>query len=147
MGTAVSMIAFIGSRAVIASIGDSRIYNLSSGKLTQITKDHTLVQELVDSGSINESEAKTHPIAHMLTRSLGPIEKIEAQYFEQEVVEGDRYLICSDGLYNHVSDEEIEEMINTKGPKEACDSLLSICLLYTSPSPRDATLSRMPSSA
>ena len=124
MGTTVAAIAFVGSNAIISHVGDSRVYHLSDNTLKQVSRDHTLVQELIDGGNIEKHEAKSHPIAHMLTRSLGPLENVDVEVncLEEEIKDGQRFLICSDGLYNH-------------------------CLLYTSPSPRDQRGSRMPSSA
>ncbi len=130
MGTTVAAIAFVGNKAIISHVGDSRIYHLSEEKLKQVSKDHTLVQELIDGGNIDKSEAKTHPIAHMLTRSLGPLEKVEVEagFLEEDVKDGQRFLICSDGLYNHVSDEELEKIMLKEDPEQACKTLLDLAL-------------------
>ncbi len=130
MGTTVVAAAFIDTRVIFAHVGDSRIYHWRDGQLTQVTRDHTLVQELVDSGAIQEEEAENHPIAHMLTRSLGPTEKVEVEVsvLDGGAQVGDQFLLCSDGLYNLVSAEEICASLNDEEPDAAVKTLVDLAL-------------------
>ena len=112
MGTTVSGVVRVGYRLALAHIGDSRIYRWREGVLTQITKDHTFVQRLVDSGRITTEEAAVHPRRSVLMRVLGDVDLNPD--IDTEVVEtqpGDRWLLCSDGLSGFVSDERIGELL------------------------------------
>lgn len=130
MGTTIVALAFVGEQCVVAHVGDSRIYRLRENELEQLTRDHTLVQELVDTGAIPPEEAADHPIAHMLTRSLGPTDSIEVevQVLPDLCEEGDQFLLCSDGLYNLVTDAEIAQSMSVKEPEEAAKELVDLAL-------------------
>ena len=130
MGTTVVALAFVKDVALIAHVGDSRIYHIRVDSVRQLTRDHTLVQELVDSGAIPPEEAESHPIAHMLTRSLGPAEdvEVEIQALGETLEPGDRFLLCSDGLYNLVNEKELLDAVSTKSPQEAVRSLVDLAL-------------------
>ncbi len=130
MGTTIVALAFVGSQCVVAHVGDSRIYRLRGTELEQLTRDHTLVQELVDTGAIPPEEAADHPIAHMLTRSLGPAESVEVEIrVLPDLCEADdQFLLCSDGLYNLVTDEEIQEQLVTNDPETAAKELVDLAL-------------------
>ena len=109
MGTTLVGLCFVGNRLLCVNVGDSRAYLVRDQKVTQLTEDHTLIHELLRSGAISEDQVENHPVAHMLTRSLGPTADIQIDCFSvvQAPVAGDRYLLCSDGLYNHLSVEDI----------------------------------------
>lgn len=130
MGTTVVALAFVNECAIIAHVGDSRIYRLRNEELTQLTRDHTLVQELVDSGALPPEEAENHPIAHMLTRSLGPAPEVEVdiQALVDPTQVGDKFLLCSDGLYNLVTDEEISQHLLEETPDVANEKLIALAL-------------------
>jgi len=130
MGTTVVALAFIDDTAIVGHVGDSRIYLWRGDSLLQLTRDHTLVQELVDTGAIMQQDAANHPIAHMLTRSLGPTELIgvEIHPLPDRVQPGDRFLLCSDGLYNHVSHDEIAEVLGSQPIEAASDELIKRAL-------------------
>jgi len=130
MGTTAVVVAFVMDQLLVGHVGDSRGYMLRSGTLTRLTRDHTLVQELVDSGAIDQEDAKNHPIAHMLTRSLGPTAQVEAEVmtFYDSVQENDVFLLCCDGLYNLVKDSEIEEILRDNSPEVAADLLVEMAL-------------------
>lgn len=130
MGTTVASVLVSENQVVVAHVGDSRVYLLREGQLTQLTRDHTLVQELVDTGTINESEAAHHPIAHMLTRSLGPTEIIgvEVKSLDFSLKGGERFLICSDGLYNHVGPDKVKELMSQGTPETITQSLITHAL-------------------
>lgn len=114
MGTTVSGLILVGDTVAIAHIGDSRIYLLRSGELTQISSDHTFVQRLVDSGRITEEEAAVHPRRSVLMRVLGDVDatpEIDTMLYETRP--GDRWLICSDGLSSYVPDDKIAAALQT----------------------------------
>ncbi|MBX9472098.1 Stp1/IreP family PP2C-type Ser/Thr phosphatase [Microcella sp.] len=112
MGTTVSGVVRVGDRLALAHIGDSRIYRWRDGEFTQITKDHTFVQRLVDSGRITAEEAAVHPRRSVLMRVLGDVDlnpEIDTEIVETQ--SGDRWLLCSDGLSGFVSDERVAELL------------------------------------
>ena len=126
MGTTVSAILRSGSQIAIAHIGDSRIYLLRDGTLTQITADHTFVQRLVDSGRITPEEAAVHPRRSVLMRVLGDVDaapEIDTTVFD--VLAGDRWLLCSDGLSSYVSDDKIAQALKSHpAVRDAADRLV-----------------------
>lgn len=109
MGTTVVAAFCVGGQCVIANVGDSRCYLISGGAVSQITKDHSLVQELVDAGLISPEEAVIHPRKNIITRALGIEDDVEVDFTEIKLNQGDMLLLCSDGLSNHVSAKEIIE--------------------------------------
>ena len=126
MGTTFSGFVLVGGQAVIAHIGDSRIYLLRDGELNQVTSDHTFVQRLVDSGRITEEEAAVHPRRSVLMRVLGDVDatpEIDTSIVPTHV--GDRWLVCSDGLSSYVSEEKIAAaMLTPEGAQETADRLV-----------------------
>jgi len=111
------------------NVGDSRIYLYTYNELHQISTDHSLVQELIDSGQISETEAQFHPHRNVITRSLGHQPIIQVDAWEFDLILGDRYLLCSDGLTNEISDTEIAEILSTKpDPQDAADQLIQSAL-------------------
>lgn len=116
MGTTLVALAIFSDKAIVAHVGDSRIYLLKNDALTLLTRDHTLVQELMDAGTISAEQAENHPISHMLTRSIGPTPNVdvELQVYPLPLTEGDRFLLCCDGLTNHVEDLEIQRILEAK---------------------------------
>ncbi len=112
MGTTVVSAIISNGIAHIAHAGDSRAYLIHEGKLSQITKDHSIVQSMVDKGQITPEEAKNHPNKNVITRALGVDEDIKIEYNELPFTPDDCILICTDGLTNFVSDEDIEEIIS-----------------------------------
>jgi serine/threonine protein phosphatase PrpC len=126
MGTTVSAIVVLNDQVAIAHIGDSRVYLLRDGELSQITTDHTFVQRLVDSGRISEAEAMVHPRRSVLMRVLGDVESApEVDTSILATRPGDRWMICSDGLSGVVSQSAIAAaLIGTKTAHEAADRLV-----------------------
>ena len=102
-----------GTKAYTVNVGDSRAYLKRGGQLYQLTEDHTYVQSLVRLGVITRDEAKVHTKGHYITRAMGAEENVEADYYQTELEEGDVIILCTDGLYNEVSEERINQMINT----------------------------------
>ncbi|MCO6430388.1 MAG: Stp1/IreP family PP2C-type Ser/Thr phosphatase [Deltaproteobacteria bacterium] len=128
MGTTLVALAFIGSKLIIANVGDSRAYRIRGDRIKRLTEDHTLVMELVRSGTISLEQAGNHPVSHMLTRSLGPTPEVEVDCFESldSPQKGDRYLLCSDGLYNLVTEPEMFEILNGHPMDEAIEVLIDL---------------------
>ena len=108
--------------------GDSRAYQWREGVLQQLTKDHSLVQDLVDTGSLQAAEARSHRNAHVITRALGVSDTLDLDFRHGPTVAGDRYLLCSDGLTNLVADTEIEAKLGGANPELAASRLMSLVL-------------------
>jgi PPM family protein phosphatase len=119
MGTTLTAVLFSGSKLGMVHIGDSRAYLLRNGEFAQITKDDTYVQMLVDEGRISPEEASSHPQRSLLTRALDGRD-IDPEYSVRQVLKGDRYLICSDGLSGVVSAETIAETMRDMQDPQAC---------------------------
>jgi len=107
MGTTVVVVLYHGDRVSIAHVGDSRVYRLRGNEFKQVTRDHSLLQELVDRGFFTPEEAAENTPKNLVTRALGIEESVEVDVQEQDLVEGEIYLLCSDGLNDMVDDEEI----------------------------------------
>ncbi|HCA52026.1 MAG TPA: serine/threonine protein phosphatase [Mycobacterium sp.] len=127
MGTTLTAILFAGDRLGLVHIGDSRGYLLRDGELTQITKDDTFVQTLVDEGRITAEEAHSHPQRSLIMRALTGHE-VEPTLIVREAREGDRYLLCSDGLSDPVSQETILEALRLPGVAESAERLIELAL-------------------
>ena len=115
---------------LVANVGDSRTYRLSSsGGLTQISVDHSEVRELIEAGEITAEEALVHPRRHVVTRALGTGEDAEADFWLLPVEDGDRLLVCSDGLTSELRDEEIHRILSSRRhPQDAVDSLIDAAI-------------------
>ena len=127
MGTTLTAILFAGNRLGLVHIGDSRGYLLRDGELTQITKDDTFVQTLVDEGRITAEEAHSHPQRSLIMRALTGHE-VEPTLIMREARAGDRYLLCSDGLSDPVSQETILEALQIPDVAESADRLIELAL-------------------
>ncbi|MGH3678142.1 MAG: PP2C family protein-serine/threonine phosphatase [Mycobacterium sp.] len=127
MGTTLTAILFAGNRLGLVHIGDSRGYLLRDGDLTQITKDDTFVQTLVDEGRITAEEAHSHPQRSLIMRALTGHE-VEPTLVVREARAGDRYLLCSDGLSDPVSHETILEALQLQDVAESADRLIELAL-------------------
>ena len=125
MGTTLVLASCIGNEAIVANIGDSRLY-LVNDAMTQITRDHSLVEEMVKQGNITESEARIHPQKNIITRALGINEEVQADFFEIDVEQGDVIMLCSDGLSNMIEDEDMEYIVkNSDTLQTAAESLVA----------------------
>ncbi|MDO5293812.1 MAG: Stp1/IreP family PP2C-type Ser/Thr phosphatase [bacterium] len=112
MGTTMVAASVYGKRMLVANIGDSRLYVLND-QIKQITKDHSLVEIMVESGEINAEDARFHPNKNVVTRAIGGIDDSAcADFFEVDLNEGDIVLLCSDGLSNMLGDDEILQTVN-----------------------------------
>ena len=112
MGTTVVIATIAGDCMYVANVGDSRLYLLRD-ELRQITRDHSLVQEMVRMGEMDAAEAKFHPDKNIITRAVGAFEELQIDFFEEHVQPGDVILMCTDGLSNMVDDMDIRQIIQT----------------------------------
>ncbi|MBO1266435.1 PP2C family protein-serine/threonine phosphatase [Arthrobacter cavernae] len=114
---------------LVMNIGDSRTYRLSQGEFSQVSVDHSEVQELVDSGDISPEQAAVHPRRHVVTRALGAGDETEADFWLLPIQEGDRVMVCSDGLNGELGDEHLFRILSTVArPQDAVDALIQAAL-------------------
>ncbi|HVA03998.1 MAG TPA: Stp1/IreP family PP2C-type Ser/Thr phosphatase [Acidimicrobiales bacterium] len=131
MGTTMIAAALVatddGDRLVLANVGDSRAYRLHDDSLVQLTTDHSVAEELVARGELSEEEAAVHPHRHILTRALGVQPEVAIDVWQLVPEEGDRFLLCSDGLTNEVPPEEITDVLSrTRDPRQAAEALVRL---------------------
>ena len=119
MGTTFSACSIVGTTLAAAHIGDSRIYTVGAGHIAQITTDHTVVQEMVQAGSLTPQEAKTHPRRNIITRVLGCDADITADGFLHDLTGVDSVLLCSDGLTDMLSDDVILKLVSQNASAES----------------------------
>jgi protein phosphatase len=114
---------------LLANLGDSRIYAVSDGSVRQVSTDHSVVQELVDSGEISAAAAQTHPERHVITRALGGPRLEPADYFVLTMADADRLLLCTDGVSGLVDDDRIASILTqSPDPRDAADRLVAAAL-------------------
>lgn len=124
MGTTLTIAVLRDWRLYISHIGDCRVYLMHGSTLDRLTVDHTLVQELVDTGSITEEEALMHPKRHVLLKSLGVNEFMSPDTYSFDISEGDLILMCTDGLYGYVDETEIRTILRRHKNLDACAAQL-----------------------
>ena len=129
MGTTLTAVALVNEdgRDVLAlvNVGDSRSYRFHEGEITQITTDHSLAEEMVRTGELTEAEAAVHPHRHILTRALGVATDVAVDLWRIQPVRGDRYLLCSDGLTNELTVEQIADVLaSVSDPQKAAELLV-----------------------
>lgn len=110
MGTTIVLAVLEGTRLIVANVGDSRLYVVNQ-KITQITKDHSLVEEMVRMGEMDKDVARDHPDKNIITRAIGAIPEVVVDFFELELEPGDEVLMCSDGLTNMIEDMDIRNIM------------------------------------
>ena len=114
---------------VTLNVGDSRVYLFRDGGLAQVTTDHSVVQELIAAGRLTPEEAENHPYGNVITRAIGPSDGVAPDYVRLEVVDGDRFVICSDGLTKELTDYGILHfLLQHDDPTEAADDMLEAAL-------------------
>ncbi|MCL2044898.1 MAG: Stp1/IreP family PP2C-type Ser/Thr phosphatase [Oscillospiraceae bacterium] len=134
MGTTLTAAVSTTQGEVIVNIGDSRAYHVTSKAISQITKDHTVIEDLVTSGEITRDQAKEHPSKHLITKALGTSIIDPPDIFHLNLKSGEHILLCSDGLTDVVSDDEILiELQRGLSVRECCENLLLIALLRGAP--------------
>ena len=117
MGTTIVAAACLGKYLQVANVGDSRLY-IVGDEIRQITRDHSLVEEMVRMGGLGREEARNHPDKNIITRAIGARDTIEIDFFHEELKSGDIVLMCSDGLTNMLEDEEIKSILQGEGAME-----------------------------
>ena len=128
MGTTLTLLWPSESEMLVAQVGDSRAYLIRDGQVRQVTKDHSLVGDMVRRGVLTEEQAACHPMRNYITRAVGTEDTIEADLFTEERKAGDRWLVCSDGLYSMISRGALEELVRKETAEEAADALLQAAL-------------------
>ena len=129
MGTTVVILYVTPSLIIAANVGDSRIYMVRDGHMERLSKDHTIVSEQVEMGTMTEKEAAASPLRHILTKNLGSSETLEPDVYEIEPSDKDRFVLCSDGVTDLVSDDEIFELTQkNKDPSNLCRKLEDMVL-------------------
>ncbi|MBQ8209299.1 MAG: Stp1/IreP family PP2C-type Ser/Thr phosphatase [Clostridia bacterium] len=126
MGTTAVVAVITPVACVVANVGDSRCYRIHSGEIAQLTKDHSLVQEMVDAGLISQEDAANHPRKNIITRALGIADDVKIDFFDTDFVQGDKLLLCTDGLTNHVSDSGIAQIIDELDADSCAEALVAL---------------------
>jgi protein phosphatase len=127
--TCVACLVIENKRAIVGHVGDSRAYLLRGGRLQTLTRDHTIVEELVDRGLLSAEEAERHPYKNVLSRNLGAKPETRVDLVEVELKPGDRLLMCSDGLYGYASSEAIQYLLGSgDAPDQVARDLIDLAL-------------------
>lgn len=113
MGTTIVAVLLIGATAYLIHAGDSRAYALSNGDFMQLTRDHSIVQSMVENGKLTPEEARFHPKKNVITRALGVEESVDGEFNVYDLSEGDMLLLCTDGLSNYVDNDTIINVLNS----------------------------------
>ncbi len=124
MGSTIVTLFMRDRHDAISWVGDRRAYLLRGGKLVRLSRDHSQVQEMVDRGLMDPSDAEGHPMGHILTRAVGVRPEIEIDRVEGEVEPGDTFLLCSDGLHGYVEEADIMRMLGHGSPEQASEQLV-----------------------
>ena len=133
IGSTVVGLAIAGRQFRCFWAGDSRAYRVRDRQIERLTRDHSLVQDLVNAGMMNPQEAETHPNSNVITRAVGVVEDLRVEVVSGEVMPGDQYLLASDGLTRLVGDEELVTELLTQRAAEAADRLIEIVLSRGAP--------------
>jgi len=130
LGTTLDVLLLDGSRGWWAHVGDGRIYLIRRGRTTQLTRDHSVVQKMVDNGLLDPDAAATHPHRHVLYNAIGRSPVVEPDVTREPVAlgPGDSLVLCSDGLSDVVSGREIGHVVEAMGPERSCEHLVSMAL-------------------
>ncbi len=121
MGTTIVAVLLIGATAYFIHAGDSRAYVLSNGELMQLTRDHSIVQSMVENGKLTPDEARFHPRKNVITRALGVEESVVGEFNVYDLSEGDKLLLCTDGLSNFVEIGAIIDLLNSETDKPSVE--------------------------
>jgi protein phosphatase len=114
---------------VTLNIGDSRVYLLRDGEIVQVTTDHSVVQELIAAGRLSPEEAENHPYGNVITRAVGPSDSVKPDYLRLDVLDGDRFVICSDGLTKELTDFGIRHFLEANAdPAAAVEAMMAAAL-------------------
>lgn len=129
MGTTATALLIHEQKMHFAHVGDSRLYLLRNQQLRQLTADHTLVNQWLNEGKITEAESINHPNKNVITQALGTVEQVYPQTgtADYAVENGDRFFLCSDGIYDVLLNDELEDLLNMRNPNMAMDCILMLC--------------------
>ena len=134
MGTTLTAAVSTDEGEVVANVGDSRLYHVTINSIKQITKDHSVIEDMIDRGEITRSEAHRHPNKHLITRALGTSANEPPDIFYVNLVSGELILLCSDGLSNVVLDSEmLFELQRSNSVRESCEVLVGMALSRGAP--------------
>jgi PPM family protein phosphatase len=128
MGTTITAVHYFGGQVYIGHVGDSRAYLIRGGQATLLTRDHSLVNELLRCGQITQEEAENHPQKHIVTRALGTEPSVEVDILSPVIEQEDKVLLCSDGLSNLIKGEEIAEIMHNHATSPALQTLKQLAL-------------------
>ena len=128
MGTTFTALVVRGEEAFIAQVGDSRCYRLRGNRIDQLTDDHSWVNEQVKRGALTLEEAECSPFKNVITRSIGNAPSVDVDIYTEELEEGDQFLLCSDGLSNEVSADEMRDAMKRNSPSRAAWNLVDLAL-------------------
>lgn len=128
VGSTVVVLCAAAGRAGVLWAGDSRAYRLRDGRLEQLTRDHSRVQDLVDRGRLDPEQAESHPQANLITRAVGVSDTLELDFKLVDLADDDRFLLCSDGLSRYVGPERMAAALRRLYPRESCSELLEAAL-------------------
>ena len=145
MGTTLTAAVLTTKGVIIANVGDSRAYHIKSSGIKQITKDHSVVEDMITRGDLTRAEARGHPNKHLITRALGTSGEEKPDLFFIDLEQGDHLLLCTDGLSSVVMDSDI--LLQTQkasGVRECCEKLIEIALLHGAPDNVTAVILKKP---
>lgn len=128
MGTTLTVIWEAEDHILMGHIGDSRAYLLRNGQIIQISDDHSMVAELVRDGVLTDEQARKHPYRNVITQAVGAADELNVHTRRLEKARGDKYLICSDGLYEYVTKEEMQQLLTHYSPEDAAEMMIEKAL-------------------
>ena len=145
-GTTLSAVAVVGDLAYIIHVGDSRVYLITKDGAEQVTRDHSLVQRLIELDQLTREEASVHPQRNVLYRALGQSENLEVDAMTRRLPPNSRLMLCSDGLWNMLNEQEVTEIVmKHSNPQEACDKLVALANTHGGTDNITAILLQIPS--
>jgi serine/threonine protein phosphatase PrpC len=135
MGTTCTACAIVGRRVYYAHVGDSRLYLLRSNTLRVLSRDHSLVARLIETGMIRQEDAESHPQKHVLTAALGVTDDVEPDVPTEplSLEKSDVLLICTDGLWGQLTEAELKDVLSSQAPSNACESLVRLAKEHGGP--------------
>lgn len=128
VGSTIAALLAFGNHCLCVWAGDSRVYRLRAGQFEQMTRDHSEVEEMIEQGVISSEAAAEHPAANVITRAVGGAHELALDVDLHELRPRDRYLICSDGLYKELADDEMRERLANGNCNQVCQELVSTAL-------------------
>ncbi|HEY71302.1 MAG TPA: serine/threonine-protein phosphatase [Anaerolineae bacterium] len=144
-GTTITSVLLIGDQMTIGHVGDTRAYVITDSQAKVITRDHTFVERLLELGEVTQEEASIHPQRHVLYRAIGQGDALKADVFSYPTPHGGKLLLCSDGLWGVISDDDILDIVkHASNPQEACDRLVHAAILGGGPDNISTVLVQFP---